>query len=95
MVYGKAMTTIRRDDDSQEIRPDHLSRVVPELYVRGFGYAVDGEEHGELAAGEAQFANVDVDEADGGLGDLASLSDTTLESLHIDRRVAASGRNLI
>ena len=50
-----------------------ISGVVAELDVGELRDPVDGEEHVELALGEAQLADVDVDVADRRLGELAPL----------------------
>ncbi len=67
MAYGK-----RRHHAAQEVGSVHLPGVVAELDVGELRHAIDGEEHVQLALGKAQLADVDVDIADCGVGELAS-----------------------
>ena len=50
-----------------------LGRRIQKGDVGELGDPVDGEEHEELAVGQAQFADVDMDVADGGLGEALAL----------------------
>jgi len=59
------------DDAAQEIGSVHLAYIVVKFDV--LEYAVDGQEHVELALRQAKFADVDVDIADSRLGELTSL----------------------
>ena len=61
------------DRAAQEIGAVHLAGGVAELDVGELRDPVDGEEHVELALGQAQLADVDVDVANGRLGELAPL----------------------
>ena len=61
------------DDAAQEIGSVHLAYIVAKFDVGELGYAVDGQEHVELALRQAKFADVDVDRADSRLGELTSL----------------------
>lgn len=58
----------RLDDRAQERGAVRLGVGVEEGDVGELRHAVDGQEHAELALGEAEFANVDADVADRGLG---------------------------
>jgi hypothetical protein len=66
------------DDLAQEGGAVGLGVGAEESDVGELGDSVDGEEHEELALGQAQFADVDVDVADGGLGEAAALGGVLL-----------------
>jgi hypothetical protein len=61
------------NDAAEEVGSVHLADVIPELDVGELGHAIDGQEHVEFALSKAQFTDVDMDEADCGLGGLAAL----------------------
>jgi DNA sulfur modification protein DndC len=58
---------------AQEVRADRHVGALVELDMGELGHAVDGEEHVALALGQAQFAGIDVDEADSGFGEATAL----------------------
>lgn len=62
-----------RDDLSQEGGSVHLGVGIAEGDVSELGHAVDGEEHEQLAFGQAQLADIDVDVTDPGLGEAFAL----------------------
>ncbi len=59
------------DDTAQEVGPVHFAGLVAELDVGELGHPVDGQEHVELALGEAQLGDVEMHVSDGGFGELA------------------------
>ena len=61
------------DNASEEIRSVHFTGVLLELDVSEFRHTVDCQEHVELALSEAQLADVDMDEADDCVRELAAL----------------------
>jgi len=62
----------RRHHAAEQVGSVHLPCVVAELGVGELRHAIDGEDHGQLALGQAQLAVADVEGADCGLGELAS-----------------------
>ena len=68
----------RLDHLAQECGAVGLGGGIEEGDVDELGHPVDGEEHEELALGQAQLADVDVDMADGGLGEALSPRDLLL-----------------
>jgi hypothetical protein len=61
------------DCTTQEIHSIHLSGVIAEFDVGELLDAVDCQEHVELALGKTQLADINVDIADGRVGELAAL----------------------
>jgi len=61
------------DDAAQESRGNHGVRLLVELDIGELRDAIDGKEHVDLAFGQTQLADVDMDVTDGGLGEAATL----------------------
>src|SRR6195952_3685076 len=61
------------DDTAQELGSGHLAHVVTKLDVGELRDTIDGEEHVEFAVGQSKFTDIDVDIADGCIGELTAL----------------------
>ena len=61
----------RLDGAAEELGAIHLAGVIAELDIGELGRPIDGQEHVELALGQAKLADIDVDVSDRGCGELA------------------------